>query len=110
MLMAGSRPGAFVGRTSEIALCREVLSQVLQGHGRALLIDGEPGIGKSALLTVLLRMAKSCGCAVLLGHADDLSQQFPMRVLLDCLGDRSASVGAGQAEPRAPASAATPGG
>ena len=108
--MAGSRPGAFVGRTGEIALCREVLSQVLQGRGRALLIDGEPGIGKSALLTVLLRMAKSCGCTVLPGHADDLSQQFPMRVLLDCLGDRSASVGARQAEPSAPSSAAAPGG
>ena len=43
--MTEIRPGVFVGREAEIAVCREVLSQVIHGRGRALLIDGEPGIG-----------------------------------------------------------------
>ncbi|HMH91174.1 MAG TPA: AAA family ATPase [Streptosporangiaceae bacterium] len=96
--MTGTRPGVFVGRKSETVLCREVLSQVIHGRGRVLVIDGEPGIGKSSQLGVLLRMARSCDCTVLLGHADDLSQQFPMRVMLDCLGGAFAAADPRQAE------------
>jgi DNA-binding CsgD family transcriptional regulator/tetratricopeptide (TPR) repeat protein len=107
--MTEIRPGVFVGREAEIAVCREVLSQVIHGRGRALLIDGEPGIGKSALLGVLLRMARRCGCTVLLSRADDITQQFPMRVMLDCLGGDPASADPRRAELAASASDSVPG-
>jgi DNA-binding NarL/FixJ family response regulator len=96
--VTGIRPGTFVGREAEIAVCREVLGQAVGGQGRALLIEGEPGIGKSALLGVLSQLARECDCTVLLGRADDLTRQFPMRVMLDCLVGNPAAAVPGQAE------------
>jgi DNA-binding CsgD family transcriptional regulator/tetratricopeptide (TPR) repeat protein len=97
--MDGIRPDAFVGRDAELAAYRELLGRAAHGRGGALLIDGEPGIGKSALLREQLRLARSYGCTVLLAHADDLTQQFPMRVMLDCLGGDSAIGVSSQAPP-----------
>ena len=97
--MDGIRLDAFVGRDAELAAYRELLSRAIHGRGGALLIEGEPGIGKSALLGEQLQLARSYGCTVLLGHADDLTQQFPMRVILDCLGSDSAAGVSGQAPP-----------
>src|SRR5262249_15430894 len=87
--MDGIRPDAFVGRDAELVAYRGLLSRAIHGRGGAVLIDGEPGIGKSALLSAQLRLARSHGCTVLFGQADDLTQQFPMRVMLDCLGGDS---------------------
>jgi DNA-binding CsgD family transcriptional regulator/tetratricopeptide (TPR) repeat protein len=97
--MDGIRSDAFVGRDEELAAYSELLDRVLQGRGHVLLTDGEPGIGKSALLRAQLRLARSYGCTVLAGHADDLTQQFPMRVVLDCLGGDSAMGVSSQALP-----------
>jgi DNA-binding CsgD family transcriptional regulator/tetratricopeptide (TPR) repeat protein len=101
--MTEIRPGAFVGRKTEIALCREVLTRAIHGRGRTLLIDGEPGIGKSTLLGEILTLARNYGCTVLLGRADDLAQQFPMQVILDGLGGEPAAavLGPAQAAPGA---------
>jgi DNA-binding CsgD family transcriptional regulator/tetratricopeptide (TPR) repeat protein len=93
----GIRPDAFIGREAELAAFRDILSLAVNGRGRAMLVDGEPGIGKSALLGVLLQLARSRGCTVLFGPADDLSQQFPMQVLLDCLGGDPAAAAPGDA-------------
>jgi class 3 adenylate cyclase len=42
-----------VGRDSEVALLRERWTQVQDGLGQVVLINGEPGIGKSRLVQVL---------------------------------------------------------
>jgi class 3 adenylate cyclase len=41
----------FVGREEEIALLRRRWDQVCQGEGRVVLLSGEPGIGKSRILS-----------------------------------------------------------
>jgi DNA-binding CsgD family transcriptional regulator len=47
-------------------------------------VEGEPGIGKSALVAAGLEGAAGLGCLVLRGAADEFVGRFPLRVLLDC--------------------------
>lgn len=73
------------GRDSELAQLRGLAGEVVAGRGNVLWLEGEPGIGKTALLRALLAEAERLGCAVHHAAADQLSQRFPLRVLLDCL-------------------------
>ena len=75
----------FVGRHAEVALLGRLLREVVAGRGRSVLVDGDPGIGKSALLAAGLRAARDLGCEVFWGAADELGQPFPLRAVLDCL-------------------------
>ena len=42
--------GALLGRDSEMALLTGLIRDVARGRGGSVLIEGEPGIGKSALV------------------------------------------------------------
>ena len=59
---------AFVGRAGELAELVAGLDGALAGHGRLLLLAGEPGIGKSRLAEALLEHARARGAAVLVGR------------------------------------------
>jgi class 3 adenylate cyclase len=43
----------FVGREQEVSLMLDRWEQVKEGHGQVVLLDGEPGMGKSRLVQVL---------------------------------------------------------
>jgi len=59
---------AFVGRARELAELVAGFDGALAGHGRLLLLAGEPGIGKSRLAEALLEHARARGAAVLVGR------------------------------------------
>ena len=88
----GLPPDVLVGRDSELELLRGLVAAVAAGRGGSVLVEGEPGIGKSALLAAGLAEAQRLGCAVFWESADEARQRFPLWVLLDCLrvGSRSA--------------------
>ena len=46
--------GALVGRDSETAMLARLMREVAGGRGSSVLIEGEPGIGKSALVRAAL--------------------------------------------------------
>jgi tetratricopeptide (TPR) repeat protein len=79
-----------VGRDAEEGQLRELVRGVANGVGRSVLVEGEPGIGKSLLISAGLAGADGLGCRVLRGAAGEFGGRFPLRVLLDCFADYGA--------------------
>ena len=61
----------FVGRQQEMAELRTALDDALCGHGRLVMLAGEPGIGKTRTAQELAAMAESRGAQVLWGWCYD---------------------------------------
>ncbi|HET8662113.1 MAG TPA: AAA family ATPase [Micromonosporaceae bacterium] len=78
-------PPTLVGRRSELDTARGWLVDLAAGHGRAVLVEGEPGVGKSALTRVVAAEAAAVTCRVVRATCDELSQAFPLLPLLDAL-------------------------
>lgn len=57
--MSGSSE-PLVGREAELALIGELLQSTREGRGGTLLLEGEPGLGKTSLLDAARRMAHDC--------------------------------------------------
>jgi DNA-binding CsgD family transcriptional regulator len=56
------------------------------GRGRIVLISGEPGIGKTALLTAVCDQAAAAHARVVSGAAEELEMRVPFAAIADCLG------------------------
>jgi DNA-binding CsgD family transcriptional regulator/tetratricopeptide (TPR) repeat protein len=77
-----------IGRDDEVALLAGCVREVAAGQGRAVLIEGEPGIGKSALVRAACTKAAQLGCQVFWGAGDELGQTLPLSPFLDGLRTR----------------------
>jgi len=85
-------PGALIGRERELALLAGKVKDVARGRpGGSLLIEGEPGIGKSALVRSALAEATEAGGQVFWGAGDELGQALPLLPFLDGLRVREPS-------------------
>jgi class 3 adenylate cyclase/tetratricopeptide (TPR) repeat protein len=62
----------FVGRHTEIASLRRQLEAAARGQGSLVLVAGEPGVGKTRLMTELGNEARDRGFKVLSGRAYDM--------------------------------------
>ncbi|WP_328644806.1 AAA family ATPase [Amycolatopsis sp. NBC_00348] len=80
------RTDVFVGRDAELALLREAVAGLLDGTGRSLWLEGEPGSGRTALLAEVLATAQEADVKPAFAAADALDQRFALRPLLDALG------------------------
>ncbi len=86
-----SLAGALVGRDRETATLVRFITDVAEGQGGSVLIEGEPGIGKSALVRAALADATESGCQVFWGAGDELGQALPLLPLLEGLRVRDPS-------------------
>jgi tetratricopeptide (TPR) repeat protein len=74
-----------IGRDGELAQLAAALRSLSAGRGGCVLVEGEPGIGKSALVNAGLAQAVGLGCQVFWGTGDELGQALPLLPLLDAL-------------------------
>ena len=72
--------GTLHERDSELAWLSEQIDGALAGGGAATAIEGEAGIGKSALLEVAARRAQDAGLRVLRARGAELERDFPYGV------------------------------
>lgn len=89
-------PGApqLIGREDELRRIAAIADDALRAHGRALLIEGEPGVGKSALLAG----AELRGLRVLKTTGTDSAFDVPLSGVIDLLSpvaDRLAALAPG---------------
>ena len=85
---------AVVGRDDELALLDGLLREAARGRGCAVLIEGEPGIGKSTLAHAATAAAPDAGCQVFWGVGDELGTALPLLPFLDALQVREPSASA----------------
>ncbi|MFH7333996.1 ATP-binding protein [Streptomyces sp. KHY 26] len=74
------------GREDELRQVQALIASVARtGSGALGLIRGEPGIGKTTLLTEAVATARSAGFSVGLGKADELHHVVPLSSLATCV-------------------------
>jgi DNA-binding CsgD family transcriptional regulator/tetratricopeptide (TPR) repeat protein len=74
----------FVARQAELSLLAGLVEALCAGVGGVVIVDGEQGIGKTALLRAGLGGADNLGCQVLWASADKAGRLFPLRLILEC--------------------------
>jgi DNA-binding CsgD family transcriptional regulator len=78
------RPPQWVGREQELTVLRAAAEALGRGEGTVIWVEGEPGIGKSALVAEALAAAVQPEWDAGWGGADQLTR-LPLRVMQDCL-------------------------
>ncbi|WP_275451574.1 ATP-binding protein [Kutzneria albida] len=76
---------AVVGRDRELSRLLSRVADLATGRGAAVLVEGEPGIGKTTLVRAARAAARSKGLRVLSGSGDELGQLLPLLPLLEAL-------------------------
>jgi DNA-binding CsgD family transcriptional regulator len=80
------------GRTAEQMMVRDLLGRAERGVGGVVLVDGEPGIGRSLLLRDAIDEAAERGFSLAAGAADQLGQPIPFFALRAALREPSAEL------------------
>jgi DNA-binding CsgD family transcriptional regulator len=70
--MASTRSAAFIGRERECALIDRLLQRIARGESEALVVRGEAGIGKTALLQYCAQRATRCRVVQVAGVESEL--------------------------------------
>jgi len=93
--------GVLAGRASEQSLLDGLMRELARGSGNAVLLEGEPGIGKTTLVRSALATAdlaaqtgQQSACQTFWGAGDELGQELPLSPFLDAVRVRAASANA----------------
>jgi DNA-binding CsgD family transcriptional regulator len=73
------------GRATEHDAVVNLLANTVDGEGKVLLVEGDPGMGKSLLLAAAGREGEERGFALVAAVPDELSQAMPLAPLLSAV-------------------------
>ncbi|HET9244121.1 MAG TPA: BREX system ATP-binding domain-containing protein [Gaiella sp.] len=76
---------SLVGRENELSVLERALEDVAGGSSRIVVLQGEPGIGKSRLLAEAAAGAEERGMRVASGRAAELERDLTFALLVDAL-------------------------
>src|SRR5690242_10144020 len=74
---------SLVGRERELRALELLMEEARHGQPRFAVLTGDPGIGKSSILTEFARRATAVRGLVLGGSATELERVFPFGLFLD---------------------------
>lgn len=83
---AASETAPFVGRSAEYELLTGLIANLARSAGQTVLIEGEPGIGKSRLLREVARHAESRNLPVLGTNCYEIDRAMPYQAVIDLVG------------------------
>src|SRR5690348_15263162 len=83
----GLRRGTLAGRRAESEVIAQALGRLVDGRPQVVELTGDPGIGKTRLLTELARQAAERGFLVVDGRAQHGGERVPFYALVDALDD-----------------------
>jgi predicted ATPase len=89
--MVSQSPTMVVGRDAELDRARRIVTDLGQGLGTTLLIEGEAGIGKSRLVQWMVDEAGSSGITARRGEGHPFERSRPFGVIVDALDLRRRS-------------------
>jgi predicted ATPase len=73
------------GRAAEYDAVLSLLAGTAEGQGKILLVEGDPGTGKSLLVAAAAREARERGFSLVTAVADELSRATPLAPLLSAV-------------------------
>ncbi|MFJ6051627.1 helix-turn-helix transcriptional regulator [Streptomyces sp. NPDC092307] len=79
------RRGELIGRGPEMGQIMHALAGARAGHGTALFVTGEPGVGKTRLATEALAVAAETNMVTVRGRASAVGSPVPYRPLVEAL-------------------------
>jgi tetratricopeptide (TPR) repeat protein len=82
-LTAKSEGTPFVGRANEYGLLIGLLARLTAGSGHVVLLEGEPGIGKSRLMRELAGYSRSKGLCTLATNCYEIERGMPYQPVID---------------------------
>ncbi len=80
-----SSHSSLFGRKEEVAILAEHLDMAKQGTGSVVVVDGEPGIGKSILIAQCIAQAKQCGFFVAIAEGTTIGSGIAWRAWRDAI-------------------------
>ena len=96
-----------VGRAAELDAFEAALTDLDAGRGGSILVEGEPGIGKSAVVEAGAAAARTRGFKVVYAACDELETRYPLAVMSRAL--KTDATVAAAAGPSAASEAGGPG-
>jgi DNA-binding CsgD family transcriptional regulator/tetratricopeptide (TPR) repeat protein len=81
------RPGstALIGRERELWTVERALAGTRNGHGGAVFVTGDAGVGKSRLMSAVTELAYAAGMGLMRGRASAIGPTTPFRPLTEAI-------------------------